>query len=178
MDSDLNHQREIIHEQIAKFSYEVNYKEVLIEKLSSQWHRVDQVTKILVALTTSGSAFSGLALWNQPGFKVMWAIVAGIASLLSVIQSTLQFSQRAKMWSEVRGQIVLIRRQIDALLEDMEYFGEFDPETIREQFRQVQDDYAKISSELENDILLNQQLRKEARSYVNELLGDNFKREE
>ena len=132
MGSDINHQREIIHEQIAKFSYEVNYKEVLIEKLSSQWHRVDEIT----------------------------------------------ISQRAKMWSEVRGQIVLIRRQVDALLEDMEYFGEFDPETIREQFRQVQDDYAKINSKLENDILLNQKLRKEARGYVDELLGDSFQRDE
>jgi len=76
--------------------YDAYYEELLAAALVRRWQRVDAFTKVLVALTASGSAVAGWTLWSQPGFKTSWTFIAGIAALLSILHSTLNVADRVK----------------------------------------------------------------------------------
>ncbi len=49
--------------------YQAYYVEMLISALIDRWQIVDETTKVLVALTASGSVVSGWVLWTQPHFR-------------------------------------------------------------------------------------------------------------
>ena len=46
--------------------YDVYYEELVADEVNNRWQILDEVTKVLVALTASGSAISGWILWNEP----------------------------------------------------------------------------------------------------------------
>jgi hypothetical protein len=54
--------------------------------LISRWQMVDEVTKVLAALTASGSAVAGWLIWQETGWKqTTWRVLAATASILSII---------------------------------------------------------------------------------------------
>jgi hypothetical protein len=76
--------------------YDAFYNEVLADKLVNRWQVVDDTSKILVAVTASGSALSSWALWNQPGYRFVWTGLAGFSAILGIIHTSLGVSHRLK----------------------------------------------------------------------------------
>jgi len=76
---------------VASFDtlYDALYAEAVADKLIDRWQGVDQVTRALVAITASGSAVSGWALWSKPQFQSTWLIDSGVAALLAILHATL-----------------------------------------------------------------------------------------
>ncbi len=64
--------RDIIWDKVFEVFYDSYYYEMLSNKLISKWLAIDEITKVLVAITTSGSAIAGWALWNKEGFQYIW----------------------------------------------------------------------------------------------------------
>src|SRR5438132_829669 len=81
-------------------SYELLSK-VLIQELASEaltarWEKLDLVASFLVAATATGSAVAGWALWSTDGGKIVWGLIAGVASVASIVHGILKVPGRIK----------------------------------------------------------------------------------
>ena len=152
-------------------SYKSYYQEIALELLIKRWQLLDEITKIVVALTTTGSAVSGWALWDEPNYKILWAIMAGIATLLSITHYSLGIPNRLKDWSEVKTHFALLRTDLETFRHkikmntNLQVVDELDREFLT--YRQ---NYRDGVQRLKSDILRSLALEKKAQDIVNNRL--------
>ena len=96
------------------------YYELLSSSLMRRWNRWGGGTSFAVALTSSGSAISGWAVWhhNQAG-SIVWAILVGAASVLSIAQSRLSVQSHIKTQRRLRKRFATIRSALQIILSDI-----------------------------------------------------------
>src|SRR5262249_51646435 len=83
--------------QSALQTYQDAYSnELEADVLIGRWQKVDEITKVLAALTSSSSVVAGWLVWDQDEWKNAWGILAGIASILSIVHVALKVSDRVK----------------------------------------------------------------------------------
>lgn len=70
--------REELKKAIWETFYKAMYYEILFDEISKRWQAFDFITRLLVALTASGSAIAGWALWNNDDFKYIWVFAITI----------------------------------------------------------------------------------------------------
>lgn len=103
-------------EELWKVSFETYYdslfEEITADALITRWTSVDEVTKVLVMITVSGSAVSGWALWNQPGYRMLWVILSGVATLLSVVHTALDIPGRIRTHAEDKRRFASLRTEL------------------------------------------------------------------
>jgi hypothetical protein len=93
--------------------YVALYEEVIADGLTQRWARIDEATKVLVAITASGSAVSGWALWSQPGNRLLWVLLSGTAAFLSVIHTALGIPGRIKAHGEDKRRFASLRTDLE-----------------------------------------------------------------
>jgi hypothetical protein len=59
---------------------------------------------------------AGWIVWSQPGWKQTWLMLAGAASVLSIIYVALKVSDRVKDWSDTKGPFVRLRTELETFL--------------------------------------------------------------
>jgi hypothetical protein len=73
------------------------YYELLASALTRRWDRCGSGISFVIALTSSGSAISGWAVWHQNVVgSIVWAVLVGVAAVLSIIQSRLNVQSHIK----------------------------------------------------------------------------------
>ena len=166
--------RDQIWEASFETYYEAHYEELVADRLVRQWQIVDEITKVLVALTVSGSAVSGWTLWNDPSFKTVWVILAGIGAVLSIIHVALGVPGRLKDWGEIKRSFAGLR--ID--LETFRYHMGIDPQFPVEEFKKEFDDYrwrfGDIYQRIKDDILRTRRLQAKAQDDLDERIADKI----
>jgi hypothetical protein len=83
--------------------------ECLWKDIASNFARIDRTIKVVIALTSSGSAVAAWGIWsNHPQ---VWRVFAGTATFLAVIQTTWLTSDRlrkssglAASWAELANE--------------------------------------------------------------------------
>ncbi|MDA2912986.1 hypothetical protein MYX77_03325 [Acidobacteriia bacterium AH_259_A11_L15] len=95
--------------------YEAYYQELASEALMRRWQRIDISTSFLVAATASGSAITGWSLWSNPKWQFLWAFIAGLAAVASILHRTMAVPDRLKEQEE-------LRRAFSELRVDLETF--------------------------------------------------------
>ena len=93
--------------------YDSLFEELTADCLIARWARIDAVIRVLVAITASGSAVSGWALWNQPGYKVGWVVFSGLAALLSIVHTVLDIPGRIKAHGEDKRRFASLRTDLE-----------------------------------------------------------------
>ena len=77
--------------------YACYYEEAVAEHLVSRWRLLDTITKFLTALTASGSTVAAWSVWTSPtGGHASWAILSGLAAVISLVHMSLGISDRIK----------------------------------------------------------------------------------
>ncbi|MBZ5564784.1 MAG: hypothetical protein LAP13_20475, partial [Acidobacteriia bacterium] len=126
------------HEELWEASFETYYdaffQEMVADGLINRWLRVDEGTRLLVALTASGSAVSGWALWAEPHLRFMWAVVAGAAAVLSIGHSTLSVPARLKDLAEVKRRFAAVRTDLETFRYSMRVNPEFPVDDFSKEF--------------------------------------------
>lgn len=99
--------------------YDAWYQELVSEALLVRWERIDIVATFLAAITASGSAIAGWTLWTQPGWKFLWVVLAGIASVLIIAHGAMRVPSRVKeqgelhkLFSELRVDLETFRQEL------------------------------------------------------------------
>lgn len=152
-------ERDIIWSKIFEVFYDSYYYELLSDRIISRWLLIDEVTKVLVAITTSSSAIAGWALWNKEGWQYAWIFLAGLSALLSVIHATLNVTQRIKEWTENKRSFSSLRIECETNQGVMDMNAEFDTELHKQFYRDKMKLYGELYSNLPNDFLITKQMR-------------------
>jgi len=154
--------------------YDSFFEEMVADSLINRWQLLDEVTKISVALTATGSAVSGWALWNKPHLKTVWAILAGIGAVLAIFHTTLGVPRRLKDWSEIKQYFASLRIDLETFRYRMEIDPEFPLDKFSQEFVEYRKQYKEGANLLKNDILLTKRLQIKFQDRLNERLQDKI----
>lgn len=160
-------QRDEIWNATWKSYYDTYFQEILSERLVSRWQRLDELSKVMIALTASGSALSGWALWNQANFKVVWAILAGIGAILAVFHKSLEVSHKVTDWASSRSQFCLLRFDHEILLNKMRFDPEFSVEDCTKNLDGLLKRFADSYQKIKVDSFLTLKLKNKAQDELN-----------
>ena len=127
--------RDMIWDKIFEVFYDSYYYELLSNKIIGIWITIDEITKVLVAITTSSSAIAGWALWNKEGWQYIWLFLAGLGALLSIIHATLNVTQRIKEWTENKRNLSSLRIECETNRGEMAMNADFDTELHKQFYR-------------------------------------------
>ena len=128
-----------IWEYIIEAFYDTFYEELMSEELSGRYETIDTVTSFMVAVTASGSAIAGWSLWNQPNWKPIWAIIAGIVFVLSISHGILGVTSRVKEQEELRREFLQLRLDFEKFRQavELDHIDEVYPKYVKLQDRYI-----------------------------------------
>lgn len=147
--------------------YDAFYEEIAAEKLINKWQMADEISKVIVAITASGSAMSGWALWNEPQFKYIWAIIAGIGAILALLHSTLGVSGRLKNWGDVKRWFATLRIDLETFRYRMSVNPDFAIDEFQKDFIEHRRRYNEGIQTKTNDILWSIKLEEKTQAELN-----------
>jgi hypothetical protein len=153
--------------------YDSYYQELLRDALVDRWQRVDDLTKVATALTASGSAVSGWALWNEPHLKVAWAVLAGTAALLTIIHATLNVPERVRNHAETKRAFAALRANLETFRYRMRVDPEFPVPSFLDEFVVFRTRFSELLQLLKNDILLTSGAERMTQQHLNILLRED-----
>jgi hypothetical protein len=146
--------RDKLWEAAFRVYYDVYYSEMLANKLVTRWQLVDEVTRVLVAITASTSAVSGWALWEKPNFKTIWALIAGFSAVLALVHTALSVPRKLKDWIDVGSQFLKLRLEFESLRDQMRSDAKFDINTTKAGIEGYRHRYGEIKAREPHDLLM------------------------
>jgi len=162
-------------DELWKAAYETwyfaSYNHRIAETLLSRWQRIDDFTKVIVAITASGSAISGWALWNVAGFKMVWIVIAALGAVLSVVGGALGIPTRLKIWGESKADFLGLQMDLETFRYEMSFDPEFEVHAFAERFVECRKRFAAALQRIKNDVLSTSRLARKCQSELNEQLG-------
>lgn len=151
-----------------KTFYDAYYQEILAAAVIERWQRIDLMTNLLVALTASGSAFSGLALWNTPAGKPLWGVFATTATLASIFHGVARVAVHLQQQGEARRDFSLLRGNLQNVLYKMTAEG--DSAELENAFEALRSKFVDLTSKLEPDLASTPLLRRKVQADLDQLL--------
>ncbi len=133
--------------------YEAYYQEMLIDWYIIFYQRSDAWTKALVTLTASGSAISGWAFWTQPYAKPVWLTLAGLAAVLSIVNTVLGIPERLKGYEENKRFFTGLRTDIETLRDRMKIDKNFPVAAFTQEHVDLRKRYSQGMQSVKNDPL-------------------------
>ena len=160
---------------VASFDtyYDSLFEETLADALINKWGRLDDVTKVVVAITASGSAISGWALWGQPGWKIVWLVCSGLAAVLSILHSALGVPGRIKAHSDDKRRFASLRTSLETFRYRLR-IEHFDADKFGKEFADYRRLYADDIGLLSNDTFRTTKFEKGIQEQVNLRIHDEI----
>ena len=126
--------RENLRKSALETYREAYANEVEAGLLIGRWQSMDEFTKVLAALTSSASAVAAWIVWQKDIAKAVWAALAGLASVVSIIHVAQKVSDRVKDWSDTQGHFVRLRTELETFLQLMKVNPNFPLGEFTERF--------------------------------------------
>ena len=149
-------------------------EEQIADKLIRRWSFMDEITKVLVAVTASGSAITGWVIWSHPGAKVLWGILAGSAALLSILHSTLGVPGRIKAHAEDQQRFASLRADLETFRDRMRFQPHNDITAFEKEFLDLKKRFSDSVKVLTNDTFRTTNLDKSTHREIVEYLKDEI----
>ena len=153
--------------------YDSYYEELVADTIIRRWQTLDEITKVLVALTASGSALSGWALWSDEGFKIIWVILAGLGAFIAIVHSAFGVSARLKDWGEIKRWFAILRIDLETFRYRMEFNPKFSVDELDKKFIVYRERYGDGVQRLKADIVRTRALEGNAQLELNKRLAEN-----
>jgi len=94
---------------------------------------------------------AGWTLWNTPGGKFAWAIVAGLASIGAIIHGSIRVPSHVKAQEELRKEFGTLRLGLEGFFYDIAL--ERSMEELKPKFDKLHEEYKKVWERSRPDIL-------------------------
>jgi hypothetical protein len=151
--------------------YDSYFEEICADRLISRWQKLDEASKLIVAITASGSAVTGWALWSQPGFRTLWTIIASTGAVLAIVHAVLGVPGKIKDHGEVKRLFVALRIDLETFRYRMRFDPNFSVEDFTKEFSRYRDRYSSTVQLLKNDLARTRRLERKTQSELNEILS-------
>ena len=164
---------EDISEQYQKITFNTYYntyfQELASEMLVSRWQWINIIISIVIAVTASGSAVSGWTLWQDPNGKIVWGIISGTASVVSILNSVLQVPSRVQEQTDARRDFRRLRVNLETFRQNLEA-GRLDAATAQRTYDELRNRYSELQDRVTPDIIYTRGLREEATRQLQDIL--------
>ncbi len=154
--------------------YDSGYEELVAEKLVRLWQKVDETTKVIVALFTTGSAVSGWSLWTDAHFKPVWAAMAGLAAVLAIVHAALGVPERLRDHGESKRRFTSLRIDLETLRYRMRVDPNFPVNEFEREFLECRKRFSDGVQAARNDIFRTDRLERKAQSELNVMLREEI----
>ena len=166
-------QREQIWVASFETYYDSYFEELVADALINRLGRLDDITKVLVALTASGSAVSGWALWGVPGWKLAWVACSGFAALLSIIHTALSIPDRIKAHADDKRRFAQIRTSLETFRYRLRV-EQFDRDLFNKEFVDLHKAYGDGIGLLKSDTFRTRHFQVVVQQHLNQQLRDQI----
>lgn len=156
--------------------YDSYFQELASEQLIARLQRLDFGIGFLVALTASGSALSGWALWHQDGWKLVWAAIAGTAGVAAILHRLLTVPSRLKEQEELWRMFVEIR--VDSQTFRQNLLIGIEEKQAKAQFDSLRGRFSKCMARTRRDIVLTKRMREKIQYQLNDRIKDQIHQDE
>lgn len=165
-------------DELWKSSWETYYcsyfYEIYIGKAVFRWKLFDLITKIIVAITATGSAVAGWSLWADDSYREIWVFLAGTAALLSIVHAVTQVQSILESLSELRTSFSGLRVVLESFRQQLSIFPAFDVTEKNIEFLKKREKYELLIEKFDGDILLTSKLAEKVQDELNIKLGVNY----
>lgn len=152
-----------VRDQIWKVAYltwyDSAYNLELASRMVDRLKAIDDITKTLVALTASGSAVAGWQVWKNGGFDAAWALLAGLAAVLSICHGSLSISGRLKEWLETKRDFTSIEVDLKSFRYSMEIDPNFDVPKFQGKLDEFRTRFGEAVSRIPSDFFATSRLK-------------------
>lgn len=157
---------DILWNSVYDTYYDVYYEEIFSNFIIQRLERIDFICRLLIAITTSGSAIAGWSVWEKPGYKEIWVFICAFSAVSMIFYSSLNISRRLKEQFEINK--VFSRLRIDfetfrykVVLEDKSYID------LNKRFFELREEYAKHTELLQRQFLIDNGLKNKVKNEIN-----------
>ena len=154
--------------------YDAYFEELAAGNLSRRWQFFDDGAKVVIALTTSGSAIAGWTLWNLPGWRALWTILAGGAALITIIHATLKVSDRVGRFEELRQAFLAIRNKLETIGCEMRVDQDFSVVEMRDKWLDLKEQYGTAMGLIRSDLLRGRRFLEKTQDELNVRVADQI----
>ncbi len=151
--------------------YDASYYQILFEEVSKRWQTFDFITRLLVAVTASGSTIAGWALWNDDGFKCIWLFTAGFASLISIVHATLNTPEKVKNYSKLADGISTVCHEYETFRQELKIYPDFNVDEKYNNHKALRLKYTKALEAFSPDFLTTEKIQNDSQTMLNSKLG-------
>lgn len=165
-------QRDQLWESTYDTYYEAYFQELFADDLVTVWRNIDESTKVIVAITATGSVVSGWALWQAKAGQIVWVIIAGFVAVVAIVHATLGVPAKLKDWGEVKHIFTALRIDLETFRHQMLIDPEFPLDEYKHKFKEYRDRYRDGMQRIQNDIFRTLRRANNIQSSLNERLAD------
>lgn len=151
--------------------YDSYYYELALSHVVGRLKIFDLVTKIVVALTATGSAVAGWSLWNVAGFKEIWVFIAGTAAVLSIVHAVIQVQSILTANAELRSSFSSMRLSLESFRQQLTIIPDFDVTEKNTEYQALRQKYEELVAKYDSSLLLTKKLANNVQSDLNTKLG-------
>ena len=167
-----NEQRDKIWEKSFETYYDSYFQELVAGKLVYRWSLFDEITKVLVAITATGSAVAGWSLWNKPDFKNAWIILAALGAILSIVHAALNVQSKLKEWEEINRLFTSLRVELESFRQKIEIHPDFDVKEFVEKYDKSREKYGEVMCRLRHDLMRTREFEKKIQKELDQQISD------
>src|SRR5450755_2735328 len=148
--------------------YDAHYYEIEAELIVQNWQRIDDIVRVVVAVTASSSAVAGWRLWGEPAWRTVWGCVAGISALIAIVHAALGVPMRLKEWGEIHRLFLVLRNDLQTLRQQMRIQTGVTAKEMRSGLETARARFRDGESKIKSDLLRTNRLRSAAQRLLEE----------
>lgn len=151
--------RDALWAAASKTWFMIAFNEAFTEAVAGRWKVFDDVSKVIIALTASGSAVAGWALWQMPDYRTAWLVAAGAGAVLAILSTALGVAARLKDWDDSRREFSVLQNDVGTFRDRMRITPDFDVVTITKEYVEFRRRYGEVAQRLRHDLLATTRLK-------------------
>jgi hypothetical protein len=150
--------------------YNTSFQVILSERLLLRWKRFDDLSKILIAITTSGSAIAGWSLWTNDKFKLIWVLIAGLSAIIAVFQKSFDIPNKITEWKNSKDNFCILKMDYSNLMDKMKIDSDFNIDDLTKEYLDLNKKYAEVYKNISVDSFITRNLHKSIQKDLNSSL--------
>lgn len=164
--------RDELWNSVFETYYDSYFQEIVADNLINRWLKFDDITKVLVAVTASGSAVAGWAAWNRPEYQGVWGAIAGLAALISIVHAALGVPNRLKDHGETKRLFSALRIDLTTFRHRMRIDPKFSLDEFSAEYFEFRQRFKDAIHSIIPDVARTKRVLSNSQVELDQLIGD------